>query len=192
MADSKIHLGQEIKLAQNDEPKNRNVVAERVEKRQEAKTEGKEAGITHKVKKGESLGAIAKNNNTTVEELERINNLAGSKIHQGQEIKLAQNDEPKNRNVVAERVEKRQEAKTEGKEAGITHKVKKGESLGAIAKNNNTTVEELKRINNLADSKIHQGQEIKLIQNDEPKNKNVAVDKTEKSRMRKLKAKKTA
>ena len=163
-----------------------------MEKRQEAKTEGKEAGITHKVKKGESLGAIAKNNNTTVEELERINNLAGSKIHQGQEIKLAQNDEPKNRNVVAERVEKRQEAKTEGKEAGITHKVKKGESLGAIAKNNNTTVEELKRINNLADSKIHQGQEIKLIQNDEPKNKNVAVDKTEKSRMRKLKAKKTA
>jgi len=192
LADSKIHLGQEIKLALNDEPKNRNVVAERVEKRQEAKAEGKEAGITHKVKKGENLGSIAKNNNTTVEELKRINNLADSKIHLGQEIKLAQNDEPKNRNVVAERVEKRQEAKTEGKEAGITHKVKKGESLGAIAKNNNTTVEELERINNLAGSKIHQGQEIKLAQNDEPKNRNVAVDKTEKSRMRKLKAKKTA
>ena len=130
----------------------------------DSKIETNENAVTHKVKKGENLGSIAKNNNTTVEELERINNMADSKIHQGQELKLSQNSETKNKNIVAERTDKKQNTKIENKENTITHKVKKGENLESIAKNNNTTVDELKRINNLTDTKIRQGQEIKLSQ----------------------------
>ena len=59
---------------------------------------------------------------------------------------------------------KNQNTNIENKDNTITHKVKKGENLESIAKNNNTTVDELKRINNLTDTKIRQGQEIKLSQ----------------------------
>ncbi|MBQ9254438.1 MAG: peptidoglycan DD-metalloendopeptidase family protein [Bacteroidales bacterium] len=46
------------------------------------------AVATHKVKKGETLGAIAKKNGTTVAKLQKLNGIKGTNIKAGQKIKV--------------------------------------------------------------------------------------------------------
>jgi len=178
ISNAKIHPGQELKLPQEKDIRTNTSFASKTDKKQVSKTENLEREITHKIKKGENLGAIAKENNTTVDELKRINNLADTKLHVGQELKIAQNSDSKSKNTLAERIDKKQEVQIETKDNAVIHKIKKGENLGSIAKENNTTVDELKRINNLADSKIHVGQELKISQN--AGSKNVLVEKADK------------
>ena len=164
ISNSNIHAGQELRLVPDAEDKKQASVAEKPSKRQNSKIDKDEKTFTHKIKKGENLGSIAKNNNTTVEELKRINNLSDSKIHQGQVLKINNVAEPTDQHEVAEKTDKKQAAKIESKEKEVTHKIKKGESLISIAKDNNMSVDELKRINNINDSKIKSGQELKLNQ----------------------------
>jgi len=178
ISNAKIHPGQELKISQEKEIRNNTALVSKSEKVQDSKAGNIEKEITLKIRRGENLEVIAKENNTSVEELKRINNLADSKLRIGQVLKITQNNELKNKNILAERNDKKQEVQTESKEIVTTHKIKKGENLGSIAKENNTTIVELKRINNLADSKIHEGQELKIIQNVSLKNN--VTEKTDK------------
>ena len=91
------------------------------------------------VKKGDSLYSIAAANNTTVEELKRINNLTSNILSTGQLLKIPSPLLPE-----------------------TTYTVKKGDSLYSIANKYNTTVEELKRINNLTNNTLSIGQVLKL------------------------------
>ncbi|MDD4971460.1 MAG: LysM peptidoglycan-binding domain-containing protein [Paludibacter sp.] len=167
ISNSNIHAGQELRLVPDAEDRKQTFVAEKPSKKQDSKIDADEKTVTHKVKKGENLGSIAKNNNTTVEELKRINNLSDSKIHQGQVLKINNGVEPAAQHSIAEKSDKKKDAKIESKEKEVTHKIKKGESLISIAKDNNMSVDELKRINNINDSKIKSGQELKLSQTSE-------------------------
>ena len=162
ITNGKIHSGQELKLNKESDSKTQIAIAEKSESKQKSKIENHQSTITHKIKKRENLGSIAKANNMTVDELMKINNLPDSKIHQGQELKVIQKNESKNQNVLLSKAEKRQEDKIENKENSGTHKIIKGENLGSIAKANNISIEELKSLNNLKDSKIKLGQELKL------------------------------
>ena len=180
ITNGKIRPGQILKFNEEKETRNNATFASNTDKKQNSKKEITEKEITHKIKRGENLGAIAKENNTTVEELERINNLANSKIHEGQELKIIQNIEANSKNNLAERMDKKQEVQLESKENIILHKIKRGENLGSIAKNNNITVEELKRMNHLADSRIHEGQELKIVQNNDSKTNNYLAEKSNK------------
>jgi len=180
ISNGKLHAGQEIKLNQESEAKTQYLAADRSDAKQDNKIKDGEKTITHRIKSGENLGSIAKENNTTVEELKRLNNLADSKIHAGQELKINQGVDTRNRNAVTEKIDnKRQVTKIENNEKLLTHVIKKGENLGSIAKANNTTVEELKRINNLSDTKIHQGQELKLNQDRDDKRQQTVAVKSE-------------
>ena len=176
MADSKIHQGQELKVIQMNDL---NTQEDKKEIRQESKTFKSEKEISLKIKKGETLGSIAKANNTTVDELKKLNNLNSSKIHQGQVIKINQKTEDKTQEAVADKIEKKT-SKTIEKPVSI--KIHQGETLGGIAKANNTTVGELKRINNLKDSKLHLGQVLKLNQNVEPNTQNRVAESTDKKK----------
>lgn len=119
--------------------------------------------ITHKVKNGESLFTISKKYKVTVEDLKNINNLSGSNIQPGQEIKICQ---------VHESEEKEPETpKHVETSKSITHKVTKGESLSTISKEFNVSIEALKEMNNLTDNKIHFGQELIINQTVPEKNK---------------------
>ena len=154
----KIRPGQELKVAQQQtdhQTKNTEV----------AKVETSQKSGTHKVVSGESLYSIAKMYGITVDELKRINNIPTGKIRPGQELKMAE-DGDKNKNAVAEKADNKPSTKNEtaANANTVNYKVKKGESLITIANDNNITVEELKKMNNLSDSKIKAGQELKLTQ----------------------------
>lgn len=91
------------------------------------------------VKSGDSLYKIAQNNNTTVDEIKRLNNLTSNNLVIGQTLKLPSPLTPEN-----------------------TYTVKSGDSLYKIAQKYNTTVDELKRINNLTSNTLSIGQVLKL------------------------------
>ena len=95
------------------------------------------------VKKGDSLYQIAKKNNTTVEELKKINNLTSNTLSIGQKINLP----------------KKNEETINGYEY---YTVQKGDSLYQIAKKYNTTTNELKNINKLTNTLLSIGQKLKV------------------------------
>ena len=90
---------------------------------------------TYTVKKGDSLYSIAREFNTTVDEIKRINNLISNLLSIGQELKL-----PTNQSLET------------------TYTVQKGDSLYSIARKFDTTVDILKDLNNLASNLLKIGQ----------------------------------
>ena len=103
------------------------------------------------VKKGDTLYSIAMANNTTVDELKKANNLTSNILSTGQLLKIPSALLPES-----------------------TYIVKKGDSLYSIANKYNTTIDELKRINNLTSNTLSIGQVLKL-----PSDKASNVDKEE-------------
>ena len=103
------------------------------------------------VQKGDTLYSIAMANNTTVDELKKVNNLTSNILSTGQLLKIPSALLPES-----------------------TYIVKKGDSLYSIANKYNTTVEELKRINNLTSNTLSIGQVLKL-----PSDKASNVEKEE-------------
>ncbi len=89
------------------------------------------------VKSGDSLYKIAKNYNTSVDELKRINNLTSNLLSIGQKLIIPTSNNQDNIYIV-----------------------KSGDSLYKIAKNYNTSVDELKRINNLTSNLLSIGQKL--------------------------------
>lgn len=92
------------------------------------------------VKKGDSLWSIASKNNTTVDNIKKLNNLSSNNLSVGQVLKLSYDTE--NEDI---------------KESNI-YTVKKGDSLWLIANKYGTTVDELKNINNLKSTTLSIGQ----------------------------------
>ena len=106
----------------------------------------KPTGGEYIVKKGDSLWKIANQYNTTVDNLKSINNLTTDALSIGQIIKLpsSKTEVPDNTN------------------SGETYTVKAGDTLYSIANKNNTTVDNLKVINNLDSNTLSVGQVLKL------------------------------
>ena len=97
---------------------------------------------TYIVQKGDSLYSIANKLGTTVSELKRENNLTSNTLQIGQVLRIPSKEV------------------YEG-ETNI-YTVKSGDSLYKIAQNNNTTVDEIKRLNNLTSNILSVGQVLKL------------------------------
>ncbi|MBR3210146.1 MAG: LysM peptidoglycan-binding domain-containing protein, partial [Bacilli bacterium] len=92
------------------------------------------------VKSGDSLWNIANKYNTTVNDLKSLNNLTSNNLSIGQVLKLP-NTNNTNEN---------------------TYTVKSGDSLWNIANKYNTTVNDLKSLNNLTSNNLSIGQILKL------------------------------
>ena len=105
------------------------------------------------VKKGDSLWSIASKNNTTVDNIKKLNNLSSNNLSVGQVLKLSYNAE--NENI---------------KESNI-YTVKKGDSLWLIANKYGTTVDELKSANNLKSNTLSIGQTLIIPEKKENTNK---------------------
>ena len=109
---------------------------------------------TYTVVSGDSLYKIANKFNTTVDEIKRLNNLTSNTLSIGQKLIIKQNDS-NNNNTNNE-----------------TYTVVAGDSLYKIANKFNTTVDEIKRLNNLTSNNLSIGQQLIIKQNNSSDNNN--------------------
>lgn len=101
------------------------------------------------VEKGDNLYSIARKYNTTVDELKNLNNLGTNNLSVGQVLKVStDNSEASNPN--------------EDLIDTSVYTVVKGDSLYSIAKKYNTTVDELKNLNNLSSNLLSIGQILRV------------------------------
>lgn len=98
------------------------------------------------VKSGDTLYKIAQKYNTTVDELKNLNDLTTSTLSIGKKLKI-----PKQIN----------------EEDYITYTVKSGDTLYGIAKKYNTTVADIKKINNLNSNLLNLNQTLKIPNKEE-------------------------
>ena len=101
----------------------------------------------HKIRSGETLSTIAKKYHTTVTKLKELNGMKNSNIRAGQSLKV-----PGAGNT---------NSGTSGA-SNKTHKVKSGETIGAIASRYGVSVNSLKSINGLNSNLIRIGQVLKI------------------------------
>jgi membrane-bound lytic murein transglycosylase D len=98
----------------------------------------------HKVTSGDSLWIVARRYGTTTQEIQKLNNLSGTDLHIGQELKL-----PVRSN------------KATLKNGLKAYEVRNGDTPFTIAKQNNMSLDRLLKINELtAGSKIYPGQQL--------------------------------
>lgn len=106
--------------------------------------------IVYTVKKGDSLWTIAQQYNTTISALKTRNNLTSNVLSIGQQLIIPSSTQtPSNGSNNTPPAEK-------------TYVVQRGDSLWLIASKNNTTVDELKRLNNLTSNVLQIGQILRI------------------------------
>ena len=98
------------------------------------------ASNTYIVKKGDSLYSIARTYNTSVDKLKEINNLTSNALAIGQVLKLPSSNASEN----------------------VVYTVKKGDSLYSIAREYGTTVDAIKKLNNITSNTLSIGQKLLL------------------------------
>ena len=98
------------------------------------------ASDTYIVKKGDSLYSIARTYNTSVDKLKEINNLTSNALAIGQVLKLPSSNAREN----------------------VVYTVKKGDSLYSIAREYGTTVDAIKKLNNITSNTLSIGQKLLL------------------------------
>ena len=96
---------------------------------------------TYTVKSGDTLYGIASKYNTTVDELKSLNNLTSNTLSIGQTLKIPSGTTSNNTS---------------------TYTVVKGDTLYGIANKYNTTVDELKSLNNLTNNTLSIGEVLKV------------------------------
>ena len=104
-----------------------------------------QGGNYYTVKSGDSLWSIANKYNTTVNELKSLNNLSSNILQVGQILVLP--------------------SSTNDDNSGNTYTVKLGDSLWSIANKYNTTVSNLKSLNNLSSDVLQIGQVLSVPSN---------------------------
>lgn len=147
-------------------------------------TETTEKIIYHKVKKGESLGKIAKKYGVTVSQLKKWNRLKKNSVKAGKTLKIVRyttstkpSSKAETTGEVAEsgaevhskadsttttkKEPKKKKKETTKKKKPRYHTVKKGESLGKIAaKYPGVSIKDIQRANNIKGTKIKTGQKL--------------------------------
>jgi len=134
--------------------------------------------IEHTIKPKENLNMLAEKYGTTINEIKALNNLSGNNLSIGQVLKIpAKNGEqtataapvtPPAKNSIETPV-----ANTSSSDQTmIEHTVAPKEFLGKIAEKYGTTVEEVKKANNLSGNNLRIGQKLKI-----PATKNIDENK---------------
>lgn len=109
--------------------------------------------VYHRVRRGETLGTIARQYRTTVGGIMRANNLRSSHlIRAGKRLKIPSRG---GASVASYQV-------TPPADFSGTHSVRKGDSLWIIANRYGTTVKQISALNNLSSSNLYIGQRLKI------------------------------
>lgn len=102
----------------------------------------------HKIRNGESLSSIAKKYHTSVNKLKELNGLKNNNIRAGKMLKVPGAGESY--------------SNSGSNNSAKSHKVKSGETLGAIASRYGISVNSLKKANNINSNLIRIGQVLKI------------------------------
>lgn len=105
----------------------------------------------YRVKKGDTLGAIARRNQTTVSQLQRMNGMKSTKLSIGRRIIVSQTAK---RKELKKEVHQTNLALSGSEVKNTYYRIKKGDTLGAIARRNQTTVAQLQQMNNMKSTKL--------------------------------------
>lgn len=121
-------------------------------------TEGFESAAPMKeytIVRGDTLGAIAKRNNTTVSALRKANpNVEPTRIRPGQKLQIPIVESTPSTGL--------NNTSAVGTGGGKTYTVKSGDNLTRIARQHGVTVSQLRAENNLTTSRINVGQKLKI------------------------------
>lgn len=112
---------------------------------------GAQQFVIHRVGQGETLYAISRRYKSSVEEISRANNLTGNAVSIGQEIAI-----PWGGNIGASSNERNGGAAV----SGTVHTVEAGQTLYAISRQYDVSVDELKKLNNLTSNELSTGQRL--------------------------------
>ncbi|MGV8962244.1 MAG: transglycosylase SLT domain-containing protein [Candidatus Saccharimonadaceae bacterium] len=116
----------------------------------------------YRIKKGDTLGAIASRNRTTVARLQQMNSMRSTRLSVGKRIVIKQTSKPV---TVKELQKDNLTTASKGEVENTYHKIKKGETLSEIAIANGTTVAQLQSVNGLKSTKLVIGKSIVVKQN---------------------------
>jgi membrane-bound lytic murein transglycosylase D len=105
--------------------------------------------VKYHVKSGDTLGTIAAHNGVTVASIKSANGLKGSTIMAGQTLHIPN----------GKRIARNSTSRSRG---SISHRVRRGETLWAIASQYDVSVSDLKRWNNLKSSKLIAGERLSI------------------------------
>lgn len=136
--ESPINTPEEIIVADNTPNEEKN---HRETSRFSASNSQKEASY-HSVKYGETLYAIARHYDISVDELCRLNNITRNEtIQVGQQLRYKGNIEGSERPKMA--------SSSKAKVSPVYHRIKKGDTLGSIARKHGLSVSQLCKLNNI-------------------------------------------
>lgn len=127
----------------------------------EEKVEEVSDSFVHVVKKGESLGSIARKYHVTAAKIKAWNHLKRETIHAGQRLTIYRSGAPM---AQVSKTSKKSSGnnKTTSSSTVKTHTVKKGETLNSIAKKYGCTVNDLKKWNGLKNNNVVVGKKLKI------------------------------
>ena len=97
------------------------------------------------MQRGDTLWNIAKKFNTNVNEIKRLNNLKSNILYVGQTLRVPEYYKAEDTN--------------------ISYVVKRGDSLWKLARDYNTTINDIKQLNNLKSDVLRVGDELQIKKN---------------------------
>ncbi|MDP3147542.1 MAG: LysM peptidoglycan-binding domain-containing protein [Ignavibacteria bacterium] len=109
------------------------------------------------VKKGETIGQIAEQFHVSSSLIRKWNGIKNNNILAGQKLKIYSDSEP-----VSKSSRRAQDSVTKKSSGSTSYKVRKGDSLDAIARRFNLEIQDIKQLNKLSSNKIVVGQKLVL------------------------------
>ena len=131
----------------------------------EEKEEEVSNSFVHVVRKGESLGSVARKYHVTVANIKAWNHLKRETIHVGQRLTIYRSGSPMTKVSSTSKSGNSKSSvnkKTSTAPKVRTHTVKKGETLSSIAKKYKCTVSDIKKWNGLKSNTVKVGQKLKI------------------------------
>lgn len=112
--------------------------------------------VYHKVRSGETLSTIARKYSTTVKNIKRWTGIKSDKLRIGQRLIVGWSN-----GIPPVKSSSKKDTSTSDTKATY-HKVRKGETLSTIARKHGTTVQKIKKANNIKGDNIQVGQRLSI------------------------------